>query len=76
MYPLSLLNSQTHSLRRSSAPVPDTSIIDVYEPLFTLRVKPHSALMRDLGKLSQVVHRDAVHVDIHGVELPTHIKHV
>jgi hypothetical protein len=48
----------------------------VYEPLFTIRVKTHSALMRDLGKLSQLVHRDAVHVAIHGVELPTQIKQV
>lgn len=76
MYPFSLLNSQTHSLRRSSAPVPDTSIIDVYEPFLTIRVKTHSALLRDLGQLPQVVHRDAVHVDIHCVKLPTHIKHV
>lgn len=48
----------------------------MHESTRAVRVEADTALASQRGKPAQIIDRDAVHVDVHGVEIPVSVLHV
>ena len=57
-------------------PIAYPPVVDMHEALGPVRVEADAALAGQRGEVAQVVDRDAVHVDVHGMEESAFILHV